>query len=140
MLRLAVLLLAFTTPSFAQGDFQITRPVLKVPAPETQPPIIVPPRYDPRNPVGEPKLDGSWPRVLPANPLKTVLLLFVEVDGKVSAASVMDSSGWEKHDDAAITAALAWTLLPGTVNGKPAAMPRAFKVITAIEENGSSKP
>jgi TonB family protein len=76
---------------------------------------IIWPQLDPRHPPAHPPYHDQAGGVL--------LNMNVNERGKVTDAIVAETSGYKALDDAAIKEALrTWQLLPGTVDGKPAAM------------------
>ena len=103
-------------------------------APVARKDIIVGPKSNPRRPVTQPEYPPTSKRLGEAGTV--VMLLTVNEEGKVTEAKVDKSSGFERLDEAALKEALSrWRLLPGTVNGKPAAMQYKFAVTFKLTDN-----
>jgi protein TonB len=96
--------------------------------------IIVPPRSNPRRPnVGPEEIYPAMSKRL-GEEGSVVLLLTVDISGKVTEAKVATSSGFERLDEAAAKEAVrSWRFLPGTIDGKPAAMQTQIKVTFKIK-------
>ena len=66
---------------------------------------------------------------------QVILLLTVDQRGRVVAAKVEKTSGFERLDTAALVEATRrWRLIPGTINGKPTRMQYKFAVTFRIED------
>lgn len=73
-------------------------------------------RSDPRHPLTQPAYPAQSRRL--GEQGRVELLVYVQPDGRVSAAQVATSSGFERLDDAAVREAVrAWRMLPHTVDG-----------------------
>jgi periplasmic protein TonB len=103
--------------------------------PVAQPPIqpkapAVPgtsPKVDPRRPPTKPDYPASSRRAGEAGTV--VLDLYILPNGRVGDAKVQKSSGFPRLDEAAVKEAKrSWRFVPGTENGKPAAMWHSTKV------------
>jgi protein TonB len=92
--------------------------------PNKGPPIVVPPRSDPRHPVFQPPYPGDAKAACQQG--KVIVLLTVDTSGHVSKSEIKKSSGIVSLDQAAMKGASSWQLLPGTVNGKPTTMQNPF--------------
>ncbi len=53
---------------------------------------------------------------------QVVVQVFVGVDGAPQRAQIDRSSGYERLDQAALTAVMAWRFVPGKLGGTPEAM------------------
>lgn len=106
-------------------------PVAAPPPPKAD--VIVPPRTNPRRPnVGPEEIYPSMSKRL-GEEGSVVLLLTVNAEGRVTEAKIDTSSGFERLDEAASKEAVrSWRFLPGTVNGKAAAMQTKIKVTFKI--------
>lgn len=104
-------------------------------APVAQPPPAPPapsvprtaPKSDPRRPLTQPEYPPSSRR---AGETGTVILeVYVLENGRAGDVRVKTSSGFPKLDEAAVREVKrSWRLVPGTENGKPAAMWGQFAV------------
>jgi len=103
------------------------RPVEAPPAAAPVADVIVLPKSNPRRPLTQPDYPPASKRLGEAG---TVLLnVYVLEDGKVGDATVQKSSGFPRLDEAAVREVKrSWRLVPGTKNGKPAAMYGQFAV------------
>ncbi len=67
--------------------------------------------------------------------------VWVESDGSVGKTELLNSSGFDRLDKAAISAVRSWRLKPGLVEGIPTAMwihvPVRFEQTTAAVEHNS---
>ena len=108
----------------------------KVAPPPPPPPddVLIAPRQNPRRPNTPPE------EIYPAMSKRlgeegtVVLLLSVNVEGRVTDAKVDQSSGFERLDEAASKEAVrSWRFLPGTRNGKPEAMQFRLKVTFSLK-------
>jgi len=99
------------------------------PAPKPAPVAEVAPRSDPRHPPVLPE-SAYPPQSKRLNEQGDVILnLLVEADGRIGDVKVEKSSGYPRLDEAAVSYAKRnWRFLPGTRDGKPAAMWKAIKV------------
>ncbi len=96
--------------------------------------VIIPPKTNPRTPITQPEYPTMSRRL--GEEGVVVLLLTVNEDGRVTAATVDTSSGFERLDEAAVKEAMRprlWRFVPGTVNGKAASMQFKFAVRFKIE-------
>ena len=109
-----------------------TNPVLAAAYPESgrRENIVQAPACDPQHP------NRGAAEIYPAQSRErneggtVVLLLSVSDAGGVAKAKTQSSSGFERLDKAAVKEALsAWRFLPGTINGKPAAMDMPIRLI-----------
>jgi len=97
--------------------------------------VIIPPKVNPRNPISQPEYPTMSRRL--GEEGVVVLLLTVDEDGRVTAASVDTSSGFERLDEAAVKEAMRprlWKFVPGSINGKPGSMQFKFAVRFKIEK------
>lgn len=97
--------------------------------------VVNPPRQNTRSPISQPEYPTMSRRL--GEEGATILLLTLDADGRVTAASVDASSGFERLDEAAVKEAMRprlWKFLPGTINGKPAPMQFKFRVVFKIEK------
>jgi protein TonB len=97
--------------------------------------VIIPPKTNPRTPITQPEYPTMSRRL--GEEGVVVLLLTVGEDGRVTAATVDTSSGFERLDEAAVKEAMRprlWRFVPGTVNGKAASMQFKFAVRFKIEK------
>jgi len=113
------------------------RQVSNVKAPPPPPPAPtaeVAPRPDPRRP--NTISDSAYPpQSKRLNEEGDVFLnLLVSEDGRVSDVRVEKSSGYPRLDEAAVAQVKKWRYLPGTRDGKPAAMWKAVKVTWKIKK------
>ena len=106
---------------------------VKRPPPPPPPPKVVPPRSNPRRPITQPEYPTMSRRL--GEEGQVILLLTVDQNGRVIAAKVDKSSGFERLDEAALREATRrWRLIPGTINGTPTRMQYRFAVTFKIEE------
>lgn len=97
--------------------------------------VILPPKQNARTPISQPEYPTMSRRL--GEEGVVVLLLTVDADGRVTAATVDSTSGFERLDEAAIKEALRprlWKFVPGTINGKPAGMQFKFAVRFKIDK------
>lgn len=97
--------------------------------------VIIPPRQNPRSPIAQPEYPTMSRRL--GEEGATILLLTLDEDGRVTAASIAETSGFERLDEAAVKEALRsrnWRFIPGTINGKNAGMQFKFRVVFKIEK------
>jgi len=97
--------------------------------------VVIPPRQNPRTPITQPEYPTMSRRL--GEEGAVVLLLTLDDGGRVTAASVDTSSGFERLDEAAVKEAMRprlWRFIPGTINGKPASMQFKFRVVFKIEK------
>ena len=97
--------------------------------------VIIPPKVNPRNPISQPEYPTMSRRL--GEEGVVVLLLTVDEDGRVTAATLDTSSGFERLDEAAVKEAMRprlWRFIAGTVNGKAAGMQFKFAVRFKIDK------
>ena len=97
--------------------------------------VVIPPKQNPRSPISQPEYPTMSRRL--GEEGATILLLTLDADGRVTAASVDTGSGFERLDEAAVKEAMRprlWKFIPGTINGKPAPMQFKFRVVFKIEK------
>jgi periplasmic protein TonB len=97
--------------------------------------VILPPKVNPRNPIQQPEYPTMSRRL--GEEGVAILLLTLDADGRVTAATLDTTSGFERLDEAAVKEAVRprlWRFLPGTVNGKPAPMQFKFAVRFKIDK------
>lgn len=97
--------------------------------------VIIAPKVNPRNPISQPEYPTMSRRL--GEEGVAVLLLTVDADGRVTAATLDTSSGFERLDDAAVKEAMRprlWRFIAGTVNGKAAGMQFKFAVRFKIDK------
>ncbi len=97
--------------------------------------VIIPPKQNPRSPISQPEYPTMSRRL--GEEGATILLLTLDADGRVTAATVDTGSGFERLDEAAVKEAMRprlWKFIPGTINGKPAPMQFKFRVVFKIEK------
>ncbi|MBM4196484.1 MAG: energy transducer TonB [Gammaproteobacteria bacterium] len=101
------------------------KPVVKPPPPA--PVARVAPRQNPRRPIIYPDYPPQSKRL--GEEGTTTLRMLILPDGRVGKCEVLVSSGFPRLDEAAVKQALrSWRFLPGTENGKPAAMDLDLRV------------
>ena len=103
-------------------------------APVVKADVVVPPKQDKRRPISSPdEIYPSMSKRLGEEGAVTLLLTLNE-EGRVTDASIKESSGFERLDNAALSdAKKGWRFLPGTVNGKPASMQLPFRVVFKMQ-------
>ena len=114
---------------------ETAKPKVEAPPPVVKQDVVVAPRQDKRRPISAP--DDIYPSMSKrlGEEGTVTLLLSVGEDGRVSEATIKESSGFERLDNAALTdAKKGWRFLPGTINGKPAAMQLAFRVVFKMQK------
>jgi len=97
--------------------------------------VILPPKVNPRSPIQQPEYPTMSRRL--GEEGVAILLLTLDADGRVTAATLDTTSGFERLDEAAVKEAMRprlWRFLPGTVNGKPAPMQFKFAVRFKIDK------
>ena len=97
--------------------------------------VVIPPKQNPRSPISQPEYPTMSRRL--GEEGATILLLTLDADGRVTAASVDTGSGFERLDEAAVKEAMRprlWKFIPGTIHGKPAPMQFKFRVVFKIEK------
>ncbi len=97
--------------------------------------VIIPPKVNPRSPIQQPEYPTMSRRL--GEEGVAILLLTLDDAGRVTAASLDTSSGFERLDEAAVKEAMRprlWRFLPGTINGKPAPMQFKFAVRFKIDK------
>ncbi len=114
---------------------ETAKPKVEAPPPVIKADVIVPPRQDKRRPISSPdEIYPSMSKRLGEEGAVTLLLTLGE-DGRVTDASIKESSGFERLDNAALAdAKKGWRFLPGTVNGKPASMQLPFRVVFKMQK------
>ena len=114
---------------------ETAKPKVEAPPPVIKQDVIVPPRQDKRRPISSPdEIYPSMSKRLGEEGAVTLLLTLNE-EGRVVDASVKESSGFERLDNAALAdAKKGWRFLPGTVNGKPASMQLPFRVVFKMQK------
>ncbi|MEQ9449573.1 MAG: energy transducer TonB [Rhodospirillaceae bacterium] len=123
--------IAIDAPAPQQTISNVT--AVKKPPPPPPPPKVVPPRTNPRRPITQPEYPTMSRRL--GEEGEVVLLLTVDESGRITEASVEESSGFERLDEAAVREALRrWRLIPGTVNGQPSTMQHRIRVTFQIED------
>lgn len=111
------------------------KPVAKPPPPP--PPKAAPtePRQDPRRPITQPEYPATSVRL--GEEGAVILKFMVMPNGRVDgdSISVVESSGSERLDKAAIAEARkAWRFIPGTQDGKPVAVWHQFRVVFELKK------
>ncbi len=102
-------------------------PVAAPPPPVARAPVTVLPKQDPRRGITQPEYPPASRRAGEAGTVQ--LKIFVLETGRVREAQVSVSSGFPRLDEAAVREATrAWRFIPGTQDGKPAAMWHEIKV------------
>lgn len=102
-------------------------PAAPPPAPAARAPVVVLPKQDPRRGITQPEYPPASRRAGEAGTV--VLRIYVLENGRVREATVSTSSGFPRLDEAAVREATrAWRFIPGTQDGKPAAMWHEIKV------------
>ncbi len=107
----------------------------KVAPPPPRADVIIPPKTNPRSPIAIPEYPTMSRRL--GEEGSTVLLLTIDADGRVTASTVDASSGFERLDEAAVRESMRprlWRFIPGTINGKAAAMQFKFRVVFKIDK------
>ena len=97
--------------------------------------VVIAPKQNPRSPISQPEYPTMSRRL--GEEGTAILLLTVDEDGRVTAATLETSSGFERLDEAAVKEALRprlWKFVPGTINGKAAGMQFKFAVRFKIEK------
>jgi protein TonB len=130
---------AIDIPAEAATTTAITQTTSQKP---TYTPPVAPPA--PAVPSTAPKIDPKHPPTKPEYPAAsrregeagTVQLdVYVLETGKVGDVRIKKSSGFERLDDAAVKEVKrSWRFVPGTENGKPVAMWRAFAVTFDLKD------
>ncbi len=118
-----------------QATITETAKPVAAPPPVVKADVIVAPRQDKRRPISAP--DDIYPSMSKrlGEEGAVTLLLSVNEEGRVVEASIKESSGFERLDNAALTdAKRGWRFLPGTVNGKPSAMQLSFRVVFKMQK------
>ncbi len=116
----------------------VTNEVKKAaPPPPPPPPAAKPtePRQDPRRPITQPEYPATSVRL--GEEGAVILKFMVMANGRVDGdtISVVESSGSERLDKAAIAEARkAWRFIPGTQDGKPAATWHQFRVVFELKK------
>ena len=115
----------------------VTNEVKKAAPPPPPPPTAKPtaPRQDPRRPITQPEYPATSVRLGEEGAviLKFMVLPNGRVDGET--ISVIESSGSERLDKAAIAEARkAWKFIPGTQDGKPVATWHQFRVVFELKK------
>ncbi len=95
--------------------------------------VVIPPRTNPRRPnTGAEDIYPAMSKRL-GEEGTVILLLTVSEEGRVTDAKVQTTSGFDRLDEAAAKEAVrAWRFLPGTIDGKVAAMQMPLKVTFKI--------
>ncbi len=102
-------------------------PAAPPPAPAARAPVVVLPKQDPRRGITQPEYPPASRRAGEAGTVQ--LRVYVLENGRVREAQVSASSGFPRLDEAAVREATrAWRFIPGTQDGKPAAMWHEIKV------------
>jgi protein TonB len=102
-------------------------PAAPPPAPAARAPVVVLPKQDPRRGITQPEYPPASRRAGEAGTVQ--LRVYVLENGRVREAQVSASSGFPRLDEAAVREATrAWRFVPGTQDGKPAAMWHEIKV------------
>lgn len=115
----------------------VTNEVKKAPPPPPPPPSAPPtePRQDPRRPITQPEYPATSVRL--GEEGAVILKFMVMPNGRVDGEtiSVIESSGSERLDKAAIAEARkAWKFIPGTKDGKPVAVWHQFRVVFELKK------
>lgn len=115
----------------------VTNEVKKAPPPPPPPPTAAPtePRQDPRRPITQPEYPATSVRL--GEEGAVILKFMVQPNGRVDGEtiSVIESSGSERLDKAAIAEARkAWKFIPGTKDGKPVAVWHQFRVVFELKK------
>ncbi|MSO73408.1 MAG: energy transducer TonB [Rhodospirillaceae bacterium] len=97
--------------------------------------VINPPRGNPRRPnTGADEIYPTMSKRL-GEAGSVILLLTVNEEGRVTAADIKETSGFQRLDEAAQKEAVrSWRFLAGTINGKPTAMQMQLKVTFKISK------
>lgn len=90
---------------------------------------ITPPKMDPAHPLTTPDQMYSDASKEAGEQGKVEMLLTLNHDGEVKKVALESSSGFDRLDSAAVTAAASWRFLPGTVDGTPTAVKIRFRVV-----------
>jgi len=115
------------TTAIQQVTTQRPPPAAPPPAPAARAPVVVPPKQDPRRGITQPEYPPASRRAGEAGTVQ--LRIYVLENGRVREAQVAVSSGFPRLDEAAVREATrAWRFVPGTQDGKPAAMWHEIKV------------
>jgi protein TonB len=107
----------------------------KPPPPPPAPVAATEPRQDPRRPITQPEYPATSVRL--GEEGAVILKFMVMPNGRVDGdtISVVESSGSERLDKAAIAEARkAWKFIPGTKDGKPAATWHQFRVVFELKK------
>ncbi len=115
----------------------VTNEVKKAAPPPPPPPTAAPtePRQDPRRPITQPEYPATSVRL--GEEGAVILKFMVMPNGRVDGEtiSVVESSGSERLDKAAIAEARkAWKFIPGTKDGKPVAVWHQFRVVFELKK------
>lgn len=93
---------------------------------------VVPPRSDPAHPLQQAHYPQKF-RITDRDG-RALLRLFVDSEGRVVNATLVESTGYPELDREALKVALTWRLRPGTIDGRPTAMQRNFAVGFVIKK------
>lgn len=129
-------MVSFDTAAATSAIQNVTNEVKKAPPPPP-PPSAPPtePRQDPRRPITQPEYPATSVRL--GEEGAVILKFMVQPNGRVDpeTISVVESSGSERLDKAAIAEARkAWKFIPGTKDGKPVAVWHQFRVVFELKK------
>jgi protein TonB len=109
-----------------------TRPVEAAPVVAARKSMTVPPKT-PKTGLTQPEYPASEKR---AEHTGTVMLsIMVLENGRVGEVKVQTSSGFPRLDEAALAEAKRWRFVPGTEDGKPAAMLVSVPIVFKLTNN-----
>lgn len=131
-------MVSFDSAPAANTITNVTNEVKKAapPPPPPPPPVAATePRQDPRRPITQPEYPATSVRL--GEEGAVILKFMVMANGRVDgdSISVLESSGSERLDKAAIAEAKkAWKFIPGTKDGKPAPTWHQFRVVFELKK------
>jgi protein TonB len=130
-------MVAFDSAPASSAIQSVTNEVKKAAPPPPPPPKIAKtePRQDPRRPITQPEYPATSVRL--GEEGAVILKFMVMANGRVDgdSISVLESSGSERLDKAAIAEARkAWKFIPATEDGKPVAAWHQFRVVFELKK------
>ncbi|MBI3675522.1 MAG: energy transducer TonB [Proteobacteria bacterium] len=97
----------------------------------------------------DPRLDASWNNVQPAYPDSAQasgeegsvdIALYVNPRGKPKKLRIVQSSGFEDLDDAAVDAVLNWKFVPATYDGDTVSQWTTVRIVFRLPRPAQNKP